>query len=79
MVGEREGPIDLEDVGQRILRQMDERVDRELARISAETSSALSEISKEASGQLKQSHRQMEKLRAQASEGQARTERVERH
>lgn len=73
VVGEPMGPTDLEDLGQRIMREMDGTVEQ-LARIRTETSSALGEITKKVSGQLKLSSRQMEKLSAQLSGGQAHTE-----
>lgn len=55
---------------------MDAQVDRELARICAETSEALGCIPKDVSGQLKQSRKIVDKLRAQVTEGHAHTERV---
>lgn len=58
------------------MRQMEVRVGSELAVIRAETSSALGEITREASGQLKQSRKAMDKLSAQITEGQAHIERV---
>lgn len=71
MVAEQPEPVDLEDLGRRIMRRMDARVDSEFARIREETTNALGEITKEVSGQLKQNR---EKLSTQVAEGQAHTQ-----